>query len=137
MPLTFNGTTIPGSFLLSGRGAPDYQRQENEVFGAVGTTLLTGQLTKRPLVFDAMIYSTDGTFNHLTALEAFLITLNGLAGTVDQLVESNDAIGSRTFGNCEFQKFEESPRGVLPPGGTITSWWVAGKLTFLQLIPDS
>jgi hypothetical protein len=129
MSLTLGSFSIPGSHLLL-YGKWDYQRQENQVMGVEGVTVLTGERTKRELVFESWLYDDWEEAD----LENFLESLADQQGTVDTLTEDNDAL-SRSWDNVEFAGFEME-RGPFPPGGSLPdSWFVIGKLHFLQLQP--
>jgi hypothetical protein len=128
--LTFDGFEIPGSHLLL-YGKWDYQRQENASFGVEGVTVLTGERTKRDLVFESWLF--DGYDQG--SLDDFLESLADQQGNVGTLEESNDVL-DRDWDNVEFVCFEME-KGPFPPGGTIAgSWWIVGKLHFIQLQPD-
>ncbi len=132
MSLTFGSFSIPGSFTRV--YAPwGLQLQFNEVFGAQGQTVLAGERTKREITFEAWLYNTDAGWAE-SDLGSFLEDLADQQGNVATLEEANAALDD-SWQNVLFVGFEQE-RGPFPPGGTITnSWWIAGKLHFVQLQP--
>jgi hypothetical protein len=135
MAITFSSTDIPGSHLLM---VPSfgYQRQQNEVFGSQGATVLVGQTITREIVIDSWIYDPEATegdpgdFPDGGSVQDFLDGGFASPGDVDTLEETGNL--TRTFDNCEYKGYEPI-LGPLPPGGTIFSWWIHVKLHFLQL----
>lgn len=131
MALAHAGFTIPGTHELNA-GPWETQRQENQVFGVDGTAVLYGGRTMRPIVVESLIHDTTGTQAELLA---FLESLEARAGVIGDLVETGNI--ARTFGNCEFIRFEQEPgMGPFPPSGNVASWWTRGRLHFLQLLPN-
>lgn len=131
MALSFDGNTILGTHFLN-VGPLVYQRQENAIFGVRGKSVLVGEPEERMIVVESLIHDPDGGTQ--PELQAYLDDIDALVGTVGTLAETGDV--ARSFPNCEFMGFEAEPNsGQLPPSGTVTSWFIYGRLTFKQLIP--